>query len=82
MPKGGRDRKGKTMTVKLTREGQGSYTYTDAAGSTYSVFRFMSAYGDIQWRCDVERPNGPASYWQADTLGEIRVYIADEVASL
>ena len=81
MPKGGKYRKGRTMTVKLTREGQGSYTYTDAAGNVYNVFRFVSAYGDIQWRCDVERTNGQTSYWQADTLGEIRATIAHQITA-
>lgn len=64
--------------MRLTRRGSGAYRY-ESAYATYNIWKFTSDYGDTQWGCDIFYLDGrslPHDYMQADTLGDMRHFIA------
>lgn len=62
-------------TITLTRKQAGRYEFQGKSGSQYSIWRFVSGYGDVQWGCDFTQANGVSGYMQADTLAGIKATI-------
>jgi hypothetical protein len=67
------------MSIKLTREGSGGYTYR-GINATYRIWSENSLYGDKHWYCAVDYGTGTPhrDYHQAETLRTIRWIIADK----
>jgi hypothetical protein len=65
-------------TIRLTRDGT-HYTYA-CEFFTATIWKYQSAYGDIQWGCDIRYPEGhhgvDLTYGQFDTLGGARNWVA------
>lgn len=61
-------------TIKLRKDGD-QYRY-EGKQATYTIWKFLSAYGDPQWGCDISYADGRSSYAQWDLLAEVRHYIA------
>ena len=69
------------MSITLTREGSGEYSYR-GANAAYRIWSETSAYGDKQWYCAVDYTTGYSErdYYQTESLRDIRATIAAKEA--